>query len=120
MATVSFNAATLTAKLTFLELTATTDTTLYTVGTGKTFKVQTLTLSNRHTSAVNVDVYVAPSGATLNARHKIVVSLPVAVSETVSLNAIVQGLMIGEGDFIAVKASVANVISIHLTGVEGA
>jgi len=120
MATISFNAATLTAKLTFLELTATTDTTLFTVGTGKTYKVQTLTLCNRHTAAITVDVYVTPSGSVLNARHKIVNTMTLAVNETLSLGALVQGMMLGEGDFISVKASVANVLSVHLTGVEGA
>lgn len=120
MATKDFNTATLTAKFTFLEPTTTNDTTLFTVGTNKVFKIQTLTLCNRHTAAITVQVYVVPSGATLNARHKIVNGLILGVSETVSLESIVEGMMLGEGDFISVNASVANVLSVHLSGVEGA
>ena len=119
MATKDFNSATLTSKLTFLELTTTSDTTLYTVGTGKTFKVSTLTLCNRHTSAVTVQVHVVPSGATLAARHKIVTGLVVNAGETLSLNALVAAMMLGEGDFISINSSVANVLSVHLSGVEG-
>jgi hypothetical protein len=119
MATKDFNTATLTAKFTFLEPTTTNDTTLFTVGANKTFKIQTLTLCNRHTSAITVQVYVTPSGSALNARHKIVNDLPLGLGESLSLEAICEGMMLGEGDFISVKSSVANVLSVHLTGVEG-
>lgn len=119
MATKDFNTATLTAKYTFLEPTTTADTTLYTVPASSTYKVQSLSLCNRHSTTLRVQVYVIPSGATLNVRHCIVRNLDMAFWETVSLQTIVAGMMLGEGDKISVNASVANVLSVHLSGVEG-
>jgi hypothetical protein len=100
------------------QLTTTNDTTIYTVGAGKGVKIATGTVCNRHSAAVNVDIYVAPSGASLGAEHKIIATYSLAAGDTLSLNGILQGMMLGEGDFIAAKAATANVINITLTGAE--
>jgi hypothetical protein len=42
-----------------------------------------------------------------------------AANETVSLSAIFTGMMLGEGDKVYVTASVINVLSSFLSGVEG-
>jgi hypothetical protein len=119
MALKDFNTATLKAKLVFLELTTTADTTLYTVPANSCFKAQTLSVSSRSGSPLTLDIYVTPVGSALNARHKVVVALTLQANDTRSFEEIFEGMMLNEGDFISVKASVANVVSCFLTGAEG-
>lgn len=123
MATVSFNAATLTSKVLYGNYVTTTTGTgdaIYTVGTGKCAKLQTLTLCSTSGSSINVDVYIVPNGATAGNQHKIVNTLSLASNDTISLNPYVAGLMLGEGDAVWVKAATGSVIAVNLTGVEGA
>lgn len=123
MATKDFNTATLTAKVLNAGRVATTTGTgdaIYTVGTGKCAKLQTLTLCSTHSAAVNVDVYVVPSGATAGDQHKIVNTYSLPIGDSISLEGYVEGMMLGDGDSIKVKASVTNVVNAILTGVEGA
>lgn len=119
MATKDFNTATLTAKYTFLEPTTTSNTTVYTVPTNATYKVQSLALCNRSASPIVVQVHVVPSGATIGFQHRIIANLTLVAYETLSLQTIAGGMMLGEGDRISVASSVVSVLSVHLSGVEG-
>ena len=123
MATKDFNNALLTAKIFKsgrIAATAGTGDTVYTVGSNKCAKLQTLTLCSTHTSAVNIDVYIVPSGDTAGDQHKIVHTYSLPAGDSISLEGYVEGMMLGESDSIRIKASVTNVINAILTGVEGA
>lgn len=119
MATKDFNTATLTAKFNNYELT-TANAVTYAVPASRCAKIQTLSACNRHTSAVTVDIYVVPNGASILARHLIVSAISLAAGETVSFEAVFEGLMLGENDAIQAKASVASVVSIFISCAEGA
>ncbi|HAM24195.1 MAG TPA: hypothetical protein DCM51_01350 [Actinobacteria bacterium] len=123
MATKDFNTATLTAKVLYANVLTTTTGTgdaIYTVSANRCAKVQTLTLTSTSGSAINVDVYVVPSGATAGNQHKIVNTYSLASGDSLSLKDYVAGLMLGEGDTIYCKAATGSVINAILTGVEGA
>ena len=59
---------------------ATTITDAYTVGSGKSAVVSTITVCNRSTSAVTYRIAVRPLGATLANQHYIAYDATVAVS----------------------------------------
>jgi hypothetical protein len=123
MATKDFNTAILTAKVFSAGRVATitgTGDAIYTVGASKCAKLQSLTLCSTHSAAVNVDVYVVPNGATAGDSHKIVHTYALGAGDSLTLEGYVEGMMLGEGDIIKVKASVTNVVNAILTGVEGA
>jgi hypothetical protein len=123
MATKDFNTATLTAKVLYAGRVVTTTGTgdaIYTVGANKCAKLQTLTLCSTGAGTYTLDVYVVPSGATAGDQHKIVHGYVMPVGDSLTLEGYVEGMMLGEGDVIKVKASVTNVVNAILTGVEGA
>jgi len=123
VATKDFNTATLTAKVLYANRVATTTGTgdaIYTVGANKCAKLQTLTLCSTSAGFVTMDVYVVPSGATAGDQHKIVHGYVMNAGDSLTLEGYVEGMMLGEGDVIKVKANVTNVVNVILTGVEGA
>lgn len=98
------------------QLTATTVTTIYTVGSGKGAKIATATICNTDASAQTIDVHVVASGGSAGATNKVISAYSIAAGDTLSLNDILGGMMLGEGDFIAVKAGTANKLNVTLTG----
>lgn len=52
-------------------------------------------------------------------QHKIVDTYTLGANDSLTLEGYVEGLMLGEGDGIRVKANVTNVVNVILTGVEG-
>lgn len=97
------------------QLSATTDTTVYTVPAASAVKVATATLSNVGTAAVTVSVSVVPSGGAVDGTHKIVPDFSLAVNDSTNLPE-VAGAMLDAGAFISIKASVAASINYLVTG----
>lgn len=122
MATKDFNTATLTAKTLFANTTTTTTGTgdaVYTVPVNRCAKIATMNLCSIHSSNITVDVYVVPSGATPGNQHKVVSARTMMPGETLGLQSLVAGLMLGDSDIIKVKPSVSSVCNVFLSGVEG-
>jgi hypothetical protein len=92
---------------------ATTNTDVYTVGSGKSAVVSTITVCNRSTSAT-YRIAVRPLGATLANQHYIVYDSTVPANDTISLTI---GVTLAATDVVTVYASTAN-LSVNLFGVE--
>jgi hypothetical protein len=92
---------------------ATTNTDVYTVGSGKSAVVSTITVCNRSTSATH-RIAVRPLGATLANQHYVAYDATVAANDTVSLTI---GVTLAATDVVTVYGSTAN-LSINIFGAE--
>jgi hypothetical protein len=92
---------------------ATTATDTYTVGSGKSAVVSTITVCNRSTSAT-YRIAVRPLGATLANQHYIAYDATVPANDTISLTL---GITLAATDVVTVYASTAN-FSFNLFGSE--
>jgi hypothetical protein len=92
---------------------ATTNTDVYTVGSGKSAVVSTITVCNRSTSAT-YRIAVRPLGATLANQHYVAYDATVAANDTVSLTI---GVTLAATDVVTVYGSTAN-LSINIFGAE--
>jgi len=92
---------------------ATTNTDVYTVGSGKSAVVSTITVCNRSTSAT-YRIAIRPAAATLANQHYIAYDATVAANDTVSLTI---GITLAATDVVTVYASTAN-LSVNLFGAE--
>jgi hypothetical protein len=93
---------------------ATTNTDVYTVGSGKSAVVSTITVANRAASAATYRIAVRPLGATLANQHYIAYDATVAANDTISLTL---GITLAATDVVTVYASTAN-LSINIFGSE--
>lgn len=93
---------------------ATTNTDAYTVGSGKSAVVSTITVCNRSASAATYRIAIRPLGATLANQHYIVYDATVAANDTISLTI---GITLAATDVVTVYASTAN-LSVNLFGAE--
>lgn len=85
---------------------ATTATDLYTVGSGKSAVISTLTVCNRVNTSATFRVAVRVAGATLANQHYVVYDTTLAGNDTISLTL---GLSLAATDVVTVYASTANV-----------
>jgi len=92
---------------------ATTNTDVYTVGSGKSAVVSTITVCNRSTSAT-YRIAIRPAAATLANQHYIVYDSTVPANDTISLTL---GVTLAATDVVTVYASTAN-LSFNLFGAE--
>ena len=92
---------------------ATTNTDVYTVGSGKSAVVSTITVCNRSTAAT-YRIAIRVAGATLANEDYIAYDATVAANDTVSLTI---GVTLAATDVVTVYASTAN-LSINLFGAE--
>ncbi len=92
-------------------------TTVYTVAASKAVKLSTFSLCNSTASASAVDIHVVPSGGSATTSNLVVYSYNLLAYDTLSLTDVFDGLMLGEGDFVAVKTTVANSVVFTATGV---
>ena len=92
---------------------ATTNTDVYTVGSGKSAVVSTITVCNRSTSAT-YRIAVRPLGATLANQHYVAYDATVAANDTISLTI---GITLAATDVVTVYASTAN-LSVNIFGAE--
>lgn len=93
---------------------ATTNTDVYTVGSGKSAVVSTITVANRSAVAVTYRIAVRPAAATLANQHYIAYDSNVPSNDTISLTI---GVTLAATDVVTVYASTAN-LSINLFGAE--
>jgi hypothetical protein len=94
---------------------ATTATTLFTVGASKQFVVSTITVCNRSTSATaTFRIALRENGDTLANKHYIVYDALILASETISFTL---GLTCDASDILEVYASTAN-LSFNAFGAE--
>jgi hypothetical protein len=84
---------------------ATTATTLYTVGSGKSAVISTLVVANRDATAATYRIAVRPAGATLANEHYIAYNVTVGASDSTTLTL---GITLAATDVVTVYASTAN------------
>jgi hypothetical protein len=92
---------------------ATTNTDVYTVGSGKSAVVSTITVANRG-AAGSFRIAVRTSGATLANQHYIAYDISIASNDTIALTL---GITLATTDVVTVYASSAN-FSFNLFGSE--
>lgn len=85
---------------------ATTDTTLYTVGSGKSAVVSTIAVTNQAATAATFRIAIRPAGESIAAKHYIAYGSTVAANDT---TAFTLGVTLSATDVITVYASSATV-----------
>ena len=93
---------------------ATTNTDIYTVGSGKQAIVSTITVANRSAVGVTYRIAIRPAGTTLANQHYIAYDVTVSGSDTTALTL---GVTLTATDVITVYASTAN-LSFNIFGSE--
>jgi hypothetical protein len=93
---------------------ATTNTDVYTVGSGKSAVVSTITVCNRSATAATYRIAIRPLGATIANQHYVAFDATVPANDTISLTI---GVTLAATDVVTVFASTAN-LSINLFGAE--
>jgi len=93
---------------------ANTDTTVYTVGSGKSAVVSTITVCNRDPGNATFRIAVSPGGAALANPHYIYYDAPLPGNSTFAATV---GLSVGPGDVVRVRASTGN-LSFSIFGSE--
>ena len=84
---------------------ATTDTNVYTVGSGKSAVISTITVANRSASAATYRIAIRPNGDTLANEHYIAYGVTLSGNDTIALTL---GITVDASDVITVYASTAN------------
>jgi hypothetical protein len=93
---------------------ATTNTDVYTVGSGKQAIISSITVANRSGSAVTYRIAVRPAGATIANQHYLAYDVNVAATDTTALTL---GISLQATDVITVYASTAD-LSFGVFGTE--
>lgn len=86
---------------------ATTATTLYTVPSGKTAVISTLSVCNTAASAATFRVAVRPAGASLATVHYLAYDTTVGANDTTTITI---GITLAATDVVTVYASTANLV----------
>ena len=81
---------------------ATTNTDIYTVGSGKQAIVSTITVANRSASARTYRIAIRPAGATLANQHYLAYDVVIAANDTTALTL---GVTLTATDVVTVYAS---------------
>lgn len=84
---------------------ATTNTDVYTVGSGKQAIISTITVANRSASARTYRIAVRPAGATLANQHYLAYDVILAANDTTALTL---GITLTATDVVTVYASTAD------------
>ena len=93
---------------------ATTNTDVYTVGSGKQATVSTITIANRAATSATYRIAIRVAGSALSNEEYIAYDATVPANDTIALTL---GVTLGAADVVTVYASSAN-LSINLFGVE--
>ena len=93
---------------------ATTNTDIYTVGSGKSAVVSTITVCNRAASAATYRIAIRVAGATLANEDYIAYDVNISANDTISLTL---GITLAATDVVTVYASTAN-FSFNIFGSE--
>jgi hypothetical protein len=84
---------------------ATTNTDVYTVGSGKQAIISTITVANRSASGRTYRIAIRPAGATLANQHYIAYDVALAANDTTALTL---GVTLTATDVVTVYASTAD------------
>jgi hypothetical protein len=84
---------------------ATTNTDVYTVGSGKQAIISTITVANRAASGATYRIAIRPSGAALSNEHYLAYDVGVSANDTVALTL---GITLATTDVVTIYASTAN------------
>lgn len=84
---------------------ATTNTDVYTVGSGKQAIVSTITVANRSAASKTYRIAIRPSGATIANQHYIAYDISIAANDTTALTL---GITLTATDVVTVYASSAD------------
>ena len=99
------------------QLTTTSASTVYTVPPNSGIKISAAALCNTASSTVTINgIHIVPSGGSASATNKIVSSYPLTAGDTLSLTNYLNGMMLGDGDSIAVQVSTANAVNVIISG----
>ena len=93
---------------------ATTNTDVYTVGSGKQATVSTITIANRSASAATYRIAIRVAGSALSNEEYIAYDAAVPANDTIALTL---GITLGAADVVTVYASSAN-LSFNIFGAE--
>jgi hypothetical protein len=84
---------------------ATTNTDVYTVGSGKTAVISTITVCNRSATAATYRIAIRPSGATIANQHYIAYGATCPANDMIALTL---GISVAATDVVTVYASSAD------------
>ena len=93
---------------------ATTNTDVYTVGSGKQATISTITIANRAATAATYRIAIRVAGSALSNDEYIAYDATVPANDTVALTL---GITLGAADVVTVYASTAN-LSVNIFGAE--
>lgn len=85
--------------------TATTNTDVYTVGSGKQAVISTITVANRGNVSATYRIAVRPGGAVLANQHYIAYDVIVGANDTTPITV---GISLNSGDVVTLYASTTN------------
>lgn len=91
------------------------DNTVYTVASNKAVKLTKLVLANVSVSTVVISASVIPSGSSVDGTHRVVSGYSLAAGDTMVITEI-EGMFLGQGDFISINAAAATAIDATLNG----
>jgi hypothetical protein len=93
---------------------ATTNTDVYTVGSGKQATISTITIANRAASSATYRIAIRVAGSALSNEEYIAYDATIPANDTVALTL---GITLGAADVVTVYASTAN-LSVNIFGAE--
>jgi hypothetical protein len=93
---------------------ATTNTDVYTVGSGKQATVSTITIANRAGTAATYRIAIRVAGSALSNEEYIAYDAAIPANDTIALTL---GVTLGAADVVTVYASTAN-LSVNIFGAE--
>jgi hypothetical protein len=93
---------------------ATTNTDVYTVGSGKQATVSTITVCNRSTTIATYRIAIRVAGSALSNEEYIAYDAPIGSNDSVTWTI---GVTLGAADVVTVYASTAN-LSVNIFGAE--
>lgn len=97
------------------QLSSTSYTNVYTVPTGKAVKLSKLLLTNAGSTSVNILLSLTKSGGSLDGSGRILSNYPLGAGDCMAIPEL-EGMMLGEGDFISVAPDVTGAINVHISG----
>ena len=98
-----------------VDLTTTTLTDIYTVGSGKETVISTIIIANRTSSADSFRIAVRVDGDAISNKHYIAYDVPVAANDSTTLTL---GITMAATDVLSVKTETADRLSINVFGAE--
>lgn len=91
------------------------ETTVYTVPSNKAAKILKGVIANTSAAAVTVSVSVVPSGGTAGSANRVLTGFSLAAGDSTVLTEL-EGIELGQNDFISVNASAGSAIAVTLSG----